>query len=78
MMQKTQQINLQVRVKASDGVFPGIELADILLKFAEEVRRRTYSGTQESEGTFLDPLGGVVWKQGDDNDRTSSSAAEKG
>ena len=66
MTQKSQLVSLQVRVKASDGVFPGLELADILVKFAADVRRKTYSATVQSEGTFLDMKGGVVWKHGDD------------
>jgi hypothetical protein len=65
MTQKSQLISLQVRVKASDGLFPGLELADILVKFAAEVRRKTYSATIESDGTFLDMKGGVTWKHGD-------------
>ena len=75
MTQKSQLVSLQVRVRASDGVFPGIELADILVKFAEDVRRRTYSAALESEGTFLDMKGGVVWKHGDD-DGTSEPTKE--
>ena len=67
MTLKSQLISLQVRVRASDGVFPGIELADILVKFAADVRRRTYSAALENEGTFLDAKGGVVWKYGDDD-----------
>ncbi len=67
MTQKSQLVSLQVRVRASDGVFPGLELADILEKFAADVRRRTYSAGIESEGTFLDMKGGVVWKHGDDD-----------
>jgi hypothetical protein len=76
MTLKSQLVSLQVRVKASDGVFPGLELADILVKFAADVRRKTYSATLDSEGTFLDMKGGVVWKHGDD-DGTSESP-EKG
>ena len=75
MTLKSQLVSLQVRVKASDGVFPGLELADILEKFAADVRRRTYSATVESEGTFLDMKGGVVWKHGDD-DGTSEPTKE--
>ena len=72
MTQKSQLVSLQVRVKASDGIFPGVELADILVKFAADIRRRTYSAALESEGTFLDMKGGVVWKYGDNDDETSS------
>lgn len=75
MTQKSQLVSLQVRIKASDGLFPGLELADILVKFAADVRRRTYSATIENEGTFLDMKGGVVWKQGDD-DGTSEPTEE--
>ncbi len=67
MTQKSQLVSLQVRVRASDGVFPGLELADILVKFAADVRRRTYSAALENEGTFLDMKGGVTWKHGDDD-----------
>lgn len=75
MTQKSQLVNLQVRVRASDGIFPGLELADILVKFAADVRRKSYSATLESTGTFLDMKGGVVWKQGDD-DGTSEPTEE--
>jgi len=56
-----QQINLVVTVKASDDTFPGLELAQILERYARFVRKSTYTGELNSDGTFLDMSGGVLW-----------------
>jgi hypothetical protein len=56
-----QRLKLVATVQASDGTFPGVELAELLEKFARFVRKSTYTGELELSGTFLDMSGGVVW-----------------
>jgi len=56
-----QRINLIVTVRASDDTFPGLELADILERYARFVRKSTYTGALDPNGTFLDMTGGVLW-----------------
>jgi hypothetical protein len=56
-----QRLKLVATVQASNGPFPGVELAELLEKFARFVRKSTYTGELELSGTFLDMSGGVVW-----------------
>lgn len=71
-----QKIKLRAVVKASSGTFPGVELADLLEKYARFVRKSTYTGELELTGTFLDASGGVVWDYEGNVDGTSNSTEE--
>lgn len=71
-----QKLSLQAVVQANSGTFPGIELAELLEKFARFVRKSTYTGELEVTGTFLDASGGVVWDHEGNADGTSKTAEE--
>ena len=71
-----QRLKLVATVPASSGTFPGVELAELLEKFARFVRKSTYTGELEMTGTFLDMSGGVVWDHEGNADGTSRSSEE--
>jgi hypothetical protein len=71
-----QQVRLTVVVQASSGVFPGVELAELLEKFARFVRKSTYTGELELQGSFLDMSGGVVWEHEGNADGKGDSTKE--
>jgi len=64
-MQRSSKLKLTVRVKnhPKSEVFPAIELADVLDKFARDMRHQAYSGIEiEPTGTYLSLQGGVEWE----------------
>ncbi len=76
-----QRVKLVATVQASSGVFPGLELADLLEGYARFVRQSTYTGELDVQGTFLNMKGGVVWEHEDTTDvstRRESKGSEEG
>jgi len=71
-----QRLKLVATVQASSGFFPGMELAELIEKFAGFVRQSTYTGELENTGAFLDMSGGVTWEHEGNADGTSESSKE--
>lgn len=71
-----QRVKLVATVQASSGVFPGLELADLLEGYARFVRQSTYTGELDVLGTFLNMKGGVTWEHEDIADGESKSSEE--